>query len=91
MAIGTHERVAVYLKEWRCKGYSDGIPDECPEELERENLVPSYRLIAQAILSNDVQLRTLGFSTSHSAWYNELKRIEYEQKSNRKNRQRNLF
>ena len=72
----TADRVNQYVSGWRSKGYSDDIPDEVPEVLMRLNLAPSYKSIAYAILKNDVNLLTLGFSPTASDWYSFLKREE---------------
>ena len=65
-----------YVKTWEQRCYFDGIPDAAPLELESRGLVPSYRLIVKAILKNDTQLKTLGFSPKKSELYSELKRVE---------------
>lgn len=70
------ERIEQYVNEWKRRGYSTDIPDEVPSSLMAENLAPSYKAIAIAILKNDHHLTALGFSAPHSAWYDELKRIE---------------
>lgn len=63
-----------YIKDWESKCYSDGIPDEAPSELGIK--VPSYKMICRAILRNDRNLLTLGYSRPHNDYYNELKRKE---------------
>ena len=63
-----------YIQDWERKCYLNGIPDEVPPEIN--NLVPSYKKIAIAILRNDVTLKTLGFTQPKSRVYSELKRIE---------------
>ena len=42
--------------------------------------VPSYKAIAVAILSNDVTLKSLGFSGEKSDWYSVYKKIEIEER-----------
>lgn len=61
---------------WEKRCYTNGIPDEAPIELEKNNLVPSYRRIALALLKNDYALKTLGFEPKKSKYYSILKRIE---------------
>lgn len=61
----------VKLWEWRC--YSNGIPDEAPRELERKDLVPSYRKICIAIMKNDINLTTLGYEKNKSVYYSDIK------------------
>ena len=42
-------------------------------KLEKSMRVPSYRMIATALLKNDLKLTTLGFSGNHSDWAATLK------------------
>ena len=70
------EKIFKYISTWEARGYPDGIPDEAPWELEKNNLVPSYRRICKAILMNDITLQSLGFSKPNCEIYNVLKRIE---------------
>lgn len=72
------EKIIEYIKSWKNKGYPDDIPDEIPIELEKTNLVPSYKMIAKAILSNDISLKSLGYTPKKSKWYSILKKIEVE-------------
>jgi predicted phosphoadenosine phosphosulfate sulfurtransferase len=69
-----------YKQKWSKCGYFNDIPDECPHELEVENLVPSYRLIAKCLLKNDLNLTGLGFVQQKSAWYDALKKIELKKR-----------
>ena len=68
------KRIESYIKTWEQRCYSDGIPDEVPIEISR--LVPSYRKICFAIMRNDTQLETLGFTREKCKLYSDLKRIE---------------
>lgn len=70
------------MSEWRKRGYSDDVPDEVPAALMEDNLAPSYKAIAIAILKNDHHMTALGFSAPHSMWYDALKRIEIMNRSN---------
>ena len=72
------ERIDRYVQEWRKRGYSTDIPDEVPSALMEDNLAPSYKAIAIAILKNDHHMTALGFSAPHSVWYDALKRIEIQ-------------
>jgi len=62
------------------KGYPEGIPDEAPLELEKNLLVPSYRMICRALLKNDMQLKTLGFERVPCEIYNKIKRQELKER-----------
>lgn len=72
------KKVFDYIKTWETRCYKKGIPDEVP--LELEELAPSYKKIAVAILSNDLHFTSLGFSTPKSKWYSILKKIEIRKK-----------
>ena len=69
------------MTTWEERCYSDGIPDEIPEGLSKSLRAPSYKAIAIAILKNDLPLKSLGFSGTHSEWYDALKREKREQES----------
>jgi hypothetical protein len=72
----TQARVAEYIARWKLRGYPDDVPDDIPKELD--GFVPSYRQIGEALLRNDLQLNSLGYSSTPSEWYGMLKRIELE-------------
>jgi len=74
--MGTKDKIKTYVKKWENRCYTTGIPDAAPIELEQNDLVPSYRRICLAILKNDNNLLTLGFTKSKSKAYNDLKRVE---------------
>jgi predicted phosphoadenosine phosphosulfate sulfurtransferase len=78
--MGTKTKIKKYIKDWEERCYPNGIPDEAPIELEKSNLVPSYRRICFAIMKNDFSLKYLGFSSSKCQVYNELKKIELIQR-----------
>lgn len=71
-------RIAQYVRMWERRGYRDGIPDEAPSRLEDLGKVPSYRLICIAIMKNEKNLETLGFSRKPCQIYMDLKRIELQ-------------
>lgn len=71
------ERINQYIRTWEYRCYSDGLPDDAPQEIF--DRVPSYKRICIAILKNDVSLETLGFTKNKCQAYNELKRIEFKQ------------
>ena len=56
----------------------NGIPDESPPEISKK--VPSYKRIAIALLSNDMQLQELGYEPKKTKYYSMLKRIELKDK-----------
>ncbi len=89
--MGTRSKIKKYIKEWEKKGYQSGIPDEAPNELEKLNIVPSYRKICIALMKNENNLESLGFSRKKTLVYSELKRIEIEQRGNIKQLKLNLW
>lgn len=85
------KKVEAYIEKWKTCGYPDGIPDEVPNALMRLNLAPSWKAIAIAILQNDLQFTSLGFSTTHSKWYDALKKIEIDARNDGLGRNMELF
>lgn len=81
--MNTKEVIENYVRMWENRCYSDGLPDEAPEEIK--DLVPSYKKIAMAILRND--FRELGVQPKESKWYSVFKRIEID---NRKDKPKQL-
>jgi predicted phosphoadenosine phosphosulfate sulfurtransferase len=73
-------KIIKYIKDWETRCYFDGIPDEVEQRIEELNKAPSYKAIVKAILKNDNQLETLGFTANKSIWYHKLKQIEIEQR-----------
>lgn len=73
------QRIKKYLTKWESV-YKNGIPDEAPTRLEDLGKAPSYRLICKAILKNDYQCETLGFSKNKPLVYHDLKKIELANK-----------
>jgi predicted phosphoadenosine phosphosulfate sulfurtransferase len=69
-------KIEDYINKWKEQGYPIDIPDEVPNELMKNNLAPSYKAIAIAILKNDHGLLTLGNTAKPSKWYSFFKKIE---------------
>lgn len=69
-------KINQYVRQWTRCGYPADIPDAVPDQLMHEQLAPSYRQIAIAILKNDHAMQSLGFSAQPSPWYIALKREE---------------
>lgn len=82
------EKIKKYTAKWELI-YKDGIPDEAPTRLEELGKAPSYRMICKAILKNDTQLESLGYSKTKSIYYSDFKHIELSKKGIIK--QLNLF
>lgn len=70
------EQIRQYIEMWEQRCYFKGIPDEAPNEIK--HLVPSYKHIALAILSND--LRKIGVTPKKSIYYDVLKKMELSER-----------
>lgn len=81
MANKIHQKISFYIKQWGKRGYEKGIPQHVPDGLMRLNLAPSYKAVAIAILKNDHNLISLGFSAPKSSWYDALKKMEIEKRN----------
>lgn len=82
-----HKICADYIRMWERRCYPDGLPDEVPPELMQR--VPSYKLIALAILKNDVKL--LGIVKPPCRAYTALKRLEISKRPGFEKTQLELF
>jgi predicted phosphoadenosine phosphosulfate sulfurtransferase len=74
------KKIYQYIEKWKRQGYPTGIPNEVPMILMKNNLAPSYKAIALAILRNDHNLISLGFNSKKSKWYDVLKKIELKKR-----------
>jgi predicted phosphoadenosine phosphosulfate sulfurtransferase len=63
------DKILLFQKWWVERGYTDGIPDEAPYELEAQRLAPSWRRVCKSLLRNDYWGKGLGFSQHKSAAY----------------------
>lgn len=77
-----------YISKWEKRGYSEGLPDEADPVLEHLVKAPSYRAICMAIMKNDKQLATLGYSRPKTYIYMTLKQIEISERGNQSERLR---
>jgi len=62
-------KVWVFDKWWRKKGYPDGIPDEADYKMEAKRLAPSWRRVCKSLLRNDYWCKGIGFSQHKSEAY----------------------
>lgn len=62
-------KIAVYIKWYRERGYPDGIPDAGDYKLEQLGKIPAWRQIAKTLLRNDWYCKTLGFGVTKSSAY----------------------
>lgn len=76
-----------FVEMWERRCYQKGIPDEVPQEIFYR--VPSYRLIAHAIMKNDVTL--LGVVKKPCQAYVSIKRNELKARGTFDSQQLELF
>jgi predicted phosphoadenosine phosphosulfate sulfurtransferase len=62
-------KVALFERWWKARGYPDGIPDEAAYEMEAARRAPSWRRVCKSILRNDYWCKGLGFSQHRSEAY----------------------
>lgn len=62
-------KVIMFEKWWKAKGYEDGLPDEADLHLEAKKLAPSWRRVCKSLLRNDYWCKGLGFSQHKSEAY----------------------
>lgn len=62
-------KIAVFERWWKTRGYPDGIPDEAPYDLEAARKAPSWRRVCKALLRNDYWCKGLSFTQHASAAY----------------------
>jgi len=74
------KKIKKYINLWESRCYFNGLPDQAPLRLEELKKVPSYRQICVAIMKNDNQLKTLGFSRPFCEIYHSVKRRELREK-----------
>jgi predicted phosphoadenosine phosphosulfate sulfurtransferase len=74
-------KIAVYLKWYRERGYSMGIPDEGDYRLEQMGKIPAWRQIAKCLLRNDWYCQTLGFGVTKSSAYKKYLELMKKRRS----------
>jgi len=75
-------KIAVYLKFFRKKGYPDSIPDFLDSKLEASGKAPSWRRICKSLLRNDYWCRGIGFSPTKSEAYNKYLKLMNKRRNN---------
>jgi len=68
-------KIAIFLKWWADRGYSNGIPDEADAEQEKSKKAPSWRRICKALLKNDYWCKELSFSQQKASYYDKYMKI----------------
>jgi predicted phosphoadenosine phosphosulfate sulfurtransferase len=62
-------KIILFQRWWKNKGYPDGLPDEVDYRLEQARKAPSWRRVCKSLLRNDYWCKGLGFSQQSSAGY----------------------
>jgi predicted phosphoadenosine phosphosulfate sulfurtransferase len=62
-------KVVMFDRWWRERGYPEGIPDEAAYEMEAARKAPSWRRVCKSLLRNDYWCKGLGFSQHKSEAY----------------------
>lgn len=75
-------KIAVYLKWWKSRGYPEEIPQEADRTLETYGKVPSWRKICKTLLGNDYWCRWLGFSPTKTAAYTKYMELMKKRRRN---------
>ena len=76
------ERFNDWLINWHKRGYTDGIPDEAPRELENKSWVPSWRRLCKVLLRNDWWCKGLGLTQPKSEAYGRYLAIKKQKIDN---------
>lgn len=66
------DKIAVFLKWYRDRGYPDGIPDE-GQMTDKSN--PSWTRICKALLRNDYWCKGLSFTQHKTEAYDRYKKL----------------
>lgn len=77
-------KIAVYIKWWKARGYPNGIPDKADLKIENAGKAPSWRRVCKTLLKNDYWCKYLGFSPTKTSAYQKYtdlmikRRIEWK-------------
>lgn len=67
--IHYQNKVILFERWWKARGYPEGIPDEAAYEMEAKRRAPSWRRVCKSLLRNDYWCKGLGFSQQKSDGY----------------------
>jgi predicted phosphoadenosine phosphosulfate sulfurtransferase len=62
-------KIILFNRWWKERGYPDGIPDEAAYEMEAARRAPSWRRVCKSLLRNDWWCKGMGFSQQKSDAY----------------------
>lgn len=68
-------KIAVFIRWWQERGFSNGIPDEAPAHLEADKKVPSWRRVCKVLLRNDYWCKGLSFTQTKSEAYDRYCKV----------------
>lgn len=77
-------KIYTFTKWWEERGYSNGIPDEAPYDLEAKRIVPSWRRVCKSLLRNDFWCKGLGFTQHKTAAYDKYLKLKKKQREESK-------
>lgn len=75
------KRFRSWIKGWHDRGYTQGIPDEAPRELEKKYWAPSWRRLCKVLLRNDWWCKGLGMQQPKSEAYSRYMQIKRDRKA----------
>lgn len=75
-------KIIIFEKWWRERGYEEGIPDEADHNLEAKRKVPSWRRVCKSLLRNDYWCKGLSFTQTKSDVYLKYLILMNKRKSN---------
>lgn len=73
-------KIYIFEKWWKRRGYLEGIPDEADACLEAQRKVPSWRRVCKTLLRNDYWSKGLGFSQHKSEAYDNYLKLMKKRK-----------
>jgi predicted phosphoadenosine phosphosulfate sulfurtransferase len=68
-------KIAVFIRWYQDKGYTDGIPDQADSKLEAQRKEPSWRRVCKTLLRNDYWCKGLGFSQQTGTAHQQYKQL----------------
>lgn len=77
-------KIYVFDKWWKERGYKQGLPDQAPSILESQKLAPSWRRVCKSLLRNDFWCKGLGFTQHKTKAYEKYLKLKKEQRETNK-------